>query len=71
MGMPPNAHVPFAKLSDPARRHVHLFQGHQFLDRFAMGVIVAVTALALQGRGLGVGEIGALFAVYSAVTMTA
>ncbi|MGB3556447.1 MAG: MFS transporter [Jannaschia sp.] len=50
---------------------MYLFQGHQFLDRFAMGVIVAVTALALHGRGLGVGEIGALFAVYAAVTMTA
>lgn len=36
-----------------------------------MGVIVAVTALALQGRGLSVGEIGALFAVYAAVTMMA
>ena len=71
MGMPSDAHIPFAKLPDPARRHVYLFQGHQFLDRFAMGVIVAVTALALQGRGLGVGEIGALFAVYSAMTMTA
>ncbi|MFW8595969.1 MFS transporter [Cribrihabitans neustonicus] len=61
----------FAKLPTPARRHVYLFQGHQFLDRFAMGVIVAVTALALRGRGLGVGEIGALFAIYAAVTMTA
>ncbi|ETX12913.1 hypothetical protein OCH239_15355 [Roseivivax halodurans JCM 10272] len=61
--------APFAKLPTSARRHVYLFQGHQFLDRFAMGVIVAVTALALQGRGLGVGEIGALFAVYAAVTM--
>lgn len=36
-----------------------------------MGVVVAVTALALQGRGLGVGEIGALFAVYAAVAMIA
>jgi MFS family permease len=63
--------LPFAKLTTPARRHVYLFQGHQFLDRFAMGVIVAVTALALQGRGLGVGEIGALFAIYAAVTMLA
>ena len=71
MGVPPDAHIPFAELPDPARRHVHLFQGHQFLDRFAMGVIVAVTALALQGRGLGAREIGALFAVYAAVTMTA
>ncbi len=54
-----------------ARRHVRLFQGHQFLDRFAMGAIVAVTALALQGRGLGVGEIGAPFAVYAATTIIA
>lgn len=36
-----------------------------------MGMVVAVTALALQGRGLGVDEIGALFAVYAAVTMIA
>ena len=69
--MPSDPHVPIARLPDPVRRHVHLFQGHQFLDRFAMGPIVAVTALALQGRGLGAQEIGALFAVYAAVTMTA
>lgn len=65
------ADIPFEKLPTPARQHVYLFQGHQFLDRFAMGVIVAVTALALQGRGLSVGEIGALFAVYAAVAMIA
>ena len=69
--MSPDADRPFADLPAPARRHVYLFQGHQFLDRLAMGMIVAVTALALQGRGLGIGEIGALFAVYAAVTMTA
>lgn len=69
--MSADANTSFAKLPTPARRHVYLFQGHQFLDRFAMGVIVAVTALALRGRGLGVGEIGALFAIYAAVTMTA
>ncbi|MCC1494823.1 MFS transporter [Cognatishimia sp. F0-27] len=62
--------IPFSKLPSTARKHVYVFQGHQFLDRFAMGVMVAVTALALQGRGLGVGEIGALFAVYAAVTLT-
>ena len=66
-----DADMPFAELPTPARRHVYLFQEHQFLDRFAMGMIVAVTALALQERGLGVGEIGALFAVYAAVTMMA
>lgn len=69
--MQSDAEIPFAKLPTPARRHVYLFQGHQFLDRFAMGVIVAVTALALQGRGLRVSEIGALFALYAAVTMLA
>lgn len=63
--------MPFATLPPPARLHVYLFQGHQFLDRFAMGMIVAVTALALQGRGFGVGEIGSLFAVYAAVTLVA
>ena len=68
--MTSDADIPFGMLSPPARRHVYLFQGHQFLDRFAMGVIVAVTALALQGRGLGVGDIAALFAVYSAVVLT-
>lgn len=66
-----DADIPFAKLPALARRHVYFFQGHQFIDRFAMGVIVAVTALALQARGLGVGEIGQLFAVYAAVTIMA
>jgi MFS family permease len=64
-----DADIPFVELPPAARRHVYLFQGHQFLDRFAMGVTVAVTALALQERGLGVGEIGALFAVYAAVVL--
>lgn len=63
--------TPFAKLPPALRRHVYLFQGHQFLDRFAMGVSLAVTALALQGRGLGLADISALFAIYSAVTLTA
>lgn len=66
-----DADIPFAKLPMSARRHVYLFQGHQFLDRLAMGVVVAVTALALQGRGLSVGEIGALFAVYATIAMIA
>lgn len=61
--------TPFANLPSAARRHVYLFQGQQFLDRFAMGAVVAVTALALQGRGLGLSEIGALFAVYAGVTL--
>ncbi|MBN8293403.1 hypothetical protein JI664_15625 [Rhodobacter sp. NTK016B] len=63
--------MPFAQLPIAARRHVYVFQGHQFLDRFAMGAIVTVTALALDGWGLGVGEIGTLFAVCAAVTMMA
>ena len=69
--MPSDIEIPFSKLPAPVRKYVYLFQGHQFLDRFAMGVMVAVTALALQGRGLGVGEIGSLFAIYAAVTLTA
>ena len=69
--MPSDIEIPFSKLPAPVRKYVYLFQGHQFLDRFAMGVMVAVTALALQGRGLGIGEIGSLFAIYAAVTLTA
>lgn len=61
--------LPFQDLQAPARGHVRLFQGHQFLDRFAAGMTVAATVLALQGRGLDVGQIGALFAIYSAVAM--
>ena len=59
------------ELPAPARGHVRLFQWHQFLDRLAAGLTVAATVLALQGRGLDVGEIGALFATYAAVAMAA
>ncbi|MBM2575937.1 MFS transporter [Jannaschia sp. Os4] len=62
---------PARSLPVPARRHVRLFQVHQFLDRFAAGLTVAATVLALQGRGLDVGEVGALFAIYAAVAMAA
>ena len=58
-------------LSPAARRHMRVFGAHQFLDRFATGLVVAATVLALQGRGLDVGAIGALFAVYAAVAMAA
>ncbi|HGG04548.1 MAG TPA: MFS transporter, partial [Aliiroseovarius sp.] len=37
----------FAALTGAARRHIRVFQIHQFLDRFAMGLTVAVVALAL------------------------
>ena len=66
-GVPP----PVRSLPAPARRHVRLFQGHQFLDRLAAGLTVAATVLALQGRGLGVSEIGALFAIYAGTAMAA
>ncbi|MEL6170271.1 MAG: MFS transporter [Pseudomonadota bacterium] len=59
----------FAALPDPARRHVRLFQIHQFLDRFAMGLTVAVVALALSDRGMDLVQISLLFGVYSLTTM--
>ena len=65
--MPPRSH----ELTPPARGHVRLFQGHQFLDRFAAGLTTVAAVLALQGRGLDVGQIGALFATYAAVAMAA
>ncbi|MDX8353704.1 MFS transporter [Cognatiyoonia sp. IB215182] len=59
----------FAALTVPARRHIRVFQIHQFLDRFAMGLTVAVVALALTDRGMDLFQISLLFGVYSLTTM--
>lgn len=59
----------FATLTGPARRHIRVFQVHQFLDRFAMGLTVAVVALALTDRGMDLFQISLLFGVYSLTTM--
>ncbi|WP_425039258.1 MFS transporter [Primorskyibacter sp. S187A] len=56
-------------LSDTARRHIRVFQGHQFLDRFAMGLTVAVVALALSDRGMDLFQISLLFGVYAITTL--
>ena len=58
-----------AALTAPARRHIRVFQVHQFLDRFAMGLTVAVVALALTDRGMDLFQISLLFGVYSITTM--
>ncbi|QEW23062.1 multidrug resistance protein [Marinibacterium anthonyi] len=58
-----------AALTVPARRHIRVFQVHQFLDRFAMGLTVAVVALALTDRGMDLFQISMLFGVYSITTM--
>ncbi len=59
----------FAALNESARRHIRVFQLHQFLDRFAMGLTVAVVALALTDRGMDLFQISLLFGVYSLTTM--
>lgn len=59
----------FKALTDGARRHIRVFQLHQFLDRFAMGLTVAVVALALTDRGMDLFQISLLFGVYSLTTM--
>lgn len=59
----------FAALTVPARRHIRVFQIHQFLDRFAMGLTVAVVALALTDRGMNLFQISLLFGVYSLTAM--
>ena len=46
-----------------------MFQMHQFLDRFAMGLTVAVVALALTDRGMDLFQISLLFGVYALTTM--
>ncbi|WP_340425920.1 MFS transporter [Yoonia sp. GPGPB17] len=59
----------FAALNPSARRHIRVFQLHQCLDRFAMGLTVAVVALALTDRGMDLFQISLLFGVYSLTTM--
>ncbi|GHC17844.1 hypothetical protein GCM10007291_15520 [Gemmobacter nanjingensis] len=56
-------------LTDTARRHIRVFQIHQFLDRFAMGLTVAVAALALTDRGMDLLQISLLFSIYSLTTV--
>ena len=58
-----------AALPVPARRHIRVFQVHQFLDRFAMGLTVAVVALALTDRGMDLFQISLLFGIYSITTL--
>ena len=60
----------FSTLNESARKHIRVFQIHQFLDRFAMGLTVAVVALALTDRGMDLFQISLLFGVYSLTTMT-
>ncbi|MGJ5621503.1 MFS transporter [Sulfitobacter sp. MF3-043] len=60
----------FATLNGSARRHIRVFQMHQFLDRFAMGLTVAVVALALTDRGMDLFQISLLFGIYSLTTLT-
>jgi len=67
--MAAEADFSFASLTGSARRHIRLFQVHQFLDRFAMGLTVAVVALALTDRGMDLFQISLLFGVYSLTTM--
>ena len=59
----------YAALTGSARRHIRVFQIHQFLDRFAMGLTVAVVALALTDRGMDLFQISLLFGVYALTTM--
>lgn len=50
----------FKTLTGIAQRHIRVFQIHQFLDRFAMGLTVAVVALALTDRGMDLLQISLL-----------
>ncbi|MEO1732101.1 MAG: MFS transporter [Pseudomonadota bacterium] len=59
----------FAALSGSAQRHIRVFQIHQFLDRFAMGLTVAVVALALSDRGMDLFQISVLFGIYALTTL--
>ncbi|QYK40402.1 MAG: MFS transporter [Paracoccaceae bacterium] len=67
--MPTEIEFSFKALTDTARRHIRVFQVHQFLDRLAMGLTVAVVALALTDRGMDLFQISLLFGVYALTTM--
>jgi MFS transporter, DHA1 family, quinolone resistance protein len=67
--MPADIEFSLNQLSNAARRHIWIFQIHQFLDRFAMGLTVAVVALALIDRGMDLFQISLLFGVYSVTTV--
>ena len=67
--MAPETEFSFAGLNAEARRHIRVFQIHQFLDRFAMGLTVAVVALALGDRGMDLFQISLLFGIYALTTM--
>ena len=69
-GMATETDFSFASLTGSARQHIRVFQIHQFLDRFAMGLTVAVVALALIDRGMDLLQISLLFGVYSVTTLT-
>ena len=60
----------FAALPGSTQRHIRVFQIQQFLDRFAMGLTVAVVALALSDRGMDLFQISLLFGVYALTTTT-
>lgn len=67
--MPADIEFSYTALTPAARRHIRVFQVHQFLDRFAMGLTVAVVALALTDRGMDLSQISLLFGVYAVTTM--
>lgn len=67
--MPGDIAFSFDQLNRAAQRHIRVFQIQQFLDRFAMGLTVAVVALALIDRDMDLFQISLLFGVYSVTTM--
>jgi MFS family permease len=69
VGMATEIEFSFQGLTSSARRHIRVFQLHQFLDRFAMGLTVAVVALALTDRGMDLFQIALLFGIYALTTM--
>jgi MFS family permease len=67
--MPAEIEFSFDHLTRGAQQHIRVFQLQQFLDRFGMGLTVAVVALALLDRDMDLFQISLLFGVYSVTTM--
>lgn len=59
----------FKNLPEAARKHVRLFQVHQFFTLGAVGITMVILVLLLQERGYNLFDIAILMGTYSAATL--
>lgn len=64
-----NNNYKFKDLPIAARKHVRLFQTHEFFNWGAMGIIMVVLVLLLQERGYNLFDISILMGMFSATAL--